>query len=140
MAVWKFQLYPSQPDHLGHRYSMDSAAKAFEKRVNDALRYPFGFHKVNKLCISLGPSREERPLWREVLGVGDRHYPEFAFSRYLGLSPMERTIELERITKEVFAWLLANFEDSNFVLVATKNLGWTEFPEPAAKPRRHHAQ
>lgn len=140
MAVWKFQLYPSQPDQLGHRYSMDDSAKALERRVNDALRYPFGFHKVNKLCICLGPSVYDRPLWKEALGVGDRHYPEFEFIRYLSLSPKERSSELERITKEVFSWLLASFEDSNFVLVAAKNLGWSEFPEPAPKQKRNRAQ
>ena len=140
MAVWKFQIYPAEPDQLGNRYSMDSAAKAFEKRVNDALRYPFGFHKVNKLCICLGPSKNERPLWKEALGVGDRHYPEFVFSRYLSLSPKERADELERITKDVFGWLLASFEDSNFVLIAAKNLGWSEIPEPVTKPSLHRAQ
>jgi hypothetical protein len=48
----------------------------------------------------------------------------------LNLLPEQRALELERITKEVFAWLHANFDDANFVLVGAKNLGWSEFQEP----------
>ena len=130
MAVWKFQLYPAQPDKIALRFAMDEAAQAFELAVNDALRYPFGFHKMNKICVCLGPSLGIRPHYKEALGVGDVHYADFSFARYMAQSNEERTLELERITKHVFAWLVANFDDANFVLVAARNLGWTEFPLP----------
>jgi hypothetical protein len=139
MSVWKFQLYPAQPDRISKRFAMDAAAQAFESRVNAALRYPFAFHKVNKLCICLGPSTSPRADYREQLGVADRHYPDFSYSHYLSLSPDDRTQELERITKDVFAWFHANFDDANFVLVGAKNLGWSEFPEPQPKARRRTA-
>ena len=136
MSVWKFQLYPAQPGQIAERFAMDAAAKAFESRVNAALRYPFSFHKVNKLCICLGPSTSSRQVYREQLGVADWHYPDFSYSNYLSLSPDERTLELERITKEVFSWLHEHFDDANFVLVGAKNLGWSEFPEPQPRARR----
>lgn len=137
MAVWKFQLYPAQPDRIGPRFAMDEPAEAFELKVNDALRYPFGFHKVNKLCVCLGPSLESRPHYKEALGVGDVHCADFSFERYVAQSTDGRTLELERVTKNVFAWLVANFDDANFVLVAARNLGWTEFPPPQLRlPRR----
>ena len=136
MSVCKFQLYPAQPDPIAERFAMDAAAKAFESRVNAALRYPFSFHKVNKLCICLGPSTAARQVYREQLGVADRHCPDFSYSNYLNLSPGERTLELERITKEVFSWLHEHFDDANFVLVGAKNLGWSEFPAPQPRARR----
>lgn len=137
MAQWKFQLYPAQPNQIAVRFGMDQAAKAFERKVNDALRYPFGFHKVNKLCVCLGPSPYVRPHYKEALGVGDVHYADFSFARYVTQSHDERALELERITKHVFAWLVDNFEDANFVLVGAQNLGWSEFPLPKPKlPRR----
>jgi hypothetical protein len=139
MSVWKFQFYPAQPDQLGKRFALDATAKDFETRVNDALRYPFSFHKVNKLCICLGPSASPRPLYREALGVADRHYPDFSFSSYLKLLPEQRALELERITKEVFAWLHESFEDANFVLVGAKHLGWGEFQEPEPRLSRRKA-
>ena len=139
MSVWKFQLYPAQPDQLAKRFAVDAAAKAFEQRVNDALRLPFSFHKVNKLCICLGASKTPREVYREALGVADRHYPDFSCSHYLSLSVEERMLELERVTRDVFAWLHANFEDANFVLVGAKNLGWHEFPEPKLRVRRRTA-
>lgn len=137
MAVWKFQLYPAQPDKIALRFAMDEPAKAFQRKVNDALRYPFGFHKVNKLCVCLGPSLAVRPHYKEVIGVGDVHFTDFSFAQYVAQSYDERTLELERVTKHVFGWLVANFDDANFVLVAARNLGWTEFPLPQPKlPRR----
>ena len=139
MAQWKFQLYPAQPNQIAVRFAMDDTAKAFERKVNDALRYPFGFHRVNKICICLGPSLGVRPHYREVLGVGDVHYPDFSFEQYRAQSCDERTSELERITKHVFTWLVANFDDANFVLVAARNLGWPEFPLPKPKLPRHTA-
>lgn len=138
MTVWKFQLYPAQPDQIALRFAMDETANALERKVNDALRYPFKFHKVNKLCVCLGPSLAVRPHYKEALGVGDVHYADFSFARYRALLRDERTLELEQITRHVFAWLVANFDDADFVLVAAKNLGWTEFSLPQPKlPRRN---
>lgn len=133
MSVWKFQIYPAQPDRIGPRYSMDQAAKSFEDRVNAALRYPFRFHRINKLCICLGPSIGDRLEYKEMLGVADKHYPNFSYAEYLELSREERTRLLEMITRNVFHWILDNFEDSNFILIAAKNLGWEGFPDP--RPR-----
>ena len=139
MAVWTFQVYPARLDKIALRFAMDDSAKAFELKVDDALRYPFGFHKVNKLRVCLGQSLAVRPHYKEALGVGDVRFTDFAFARYVAQSCNERTLELERVTKHVFGWLVANFDDANFVLVAARNLGWTEFPLPQPKLSRRKA-
>ena len=106
---------------------MDAAAKAFQDKVNAALRYPFRFHKVNKLCICVGSSDRPRKDYRELLGVADKHYPDFDFHVYSALAQIERTQLLEKMTKDVFWWLLGNFDDADFVLTGANNLGWREF-------------
>lgn len=134
MAQWKFQIYPAQPDLLGHKFAIDSTTQEFADQVNSALRYPFRFHKVNKLCICIGPSLTPRPEYKELLGVSDKHCPNFSLSEYVGLSAKQRTLRLEAITKEVFHWLLKNFDDANFILVGARNMGWLEFPAPTSRP------
>jgi hypothetical protein len=136
MSAWKFQIYPAQPDKIGPRFAMDAVARAFERRVNDAFRLPFRFHKLSKLCICLGPGQTSRPEYKEALGVVDMHYPSFSYSNYLSASDGDRTQMIEEATRSVCNRLLENFADANFVLVAAKNLGWKEFAEPHSSQGR----
>ena len=126
MAQWKFQISPNEKDRISFGYGLDSVGKAFESRVNDALRYPFRFHKVNKLVIHLGRADVFKKDYEELLGVGLKHYPEFSYDDYIATSPEERERMLTTITKNVFRWLLAEFEDAQFVEKAAHNLGWLD--------------
>ncbi len=129
MAQWKFQLCPNEKDRLGLGYRLDPIGQAFENRVNDALRYPFRFHKVNKLVIQLGPEEDVSKDYYEVLGVGLKQYPEFSYDEYLAASSQEREQILTAITKNVFRWLLAEFDDAQFVEKAAHNLSWLDILE-----------
>jgi len=126
MPQWKFQLFPNEKGRLGIGYRLDPVGQAFENRVNDALRYPFRFHKVNKLVIHLGPKDAPEKDYAELLGVGLKQYPEFSYDDYLAASPQGREEMLTAITKDVFGWLLMRFEDSQFVQEAARNLGWLD--------------
>ena len=124
MAVWKFQLLPSRRDFLGIGFRMDEVGQAFEREVNDALRYPFNFHKVNKLVLELGPIDPPKKDYRELLGVAIKQCPCFDLERYKTMSDSERLQALRSQTIQVFEWLQANFEDAQFVEVGLRNLGW----------------
>ena len=124
MAQWKFQICPNEKDRLSLGYGLDPIGQAFENRVNEALRYPFRFHKVNKLVIKLGPKEYVYKDYEEVLGVGLKQYPQFSYDEYIAALPQEREQMLTAITKNVFRWLLAEFDDAQFVEKAAQNLGW----------------
>ena len=126
MAQWKFQILPNEKDRLSRGYGLDPIGQAFENRVNEALRYPFRFHKVNKLVIHLGPVNVYKEDYQELLGVAFKHYPEFSYEDYLAASPQEREQLLTDMTKDVFRWLLARFEDAQFVEKAALKLGWLD--------------
>jgi hypothetical protein len=136
MARWKFQLCPNEKGRLGVGYRLDPIGQAFEKRVNDALRYPFRFHRVNKLVICLGPTDARETDYIELLGVGQKQYPEFSYDHYIAASPQEREQMLTAITKDVFGWLLMQFEDSQFVEKAARNLDWLDLPSPRPAKKR----
>jgi hypothetical protein len=53
---WKFQIMPYQRDVVARGFRMDAVGEAVEREVNEALPYPFKFHKVNKIVICLGPA------------------------------------------------------------------------------------
>jgi len=98
---------------------------SFQNKVNDALKYPFGFHKVNKLVLKLGPSEVASPDYHEYpLGVAIKQVPEFSARAYIRLSGLEKETLLKSITLECFYWLLDNFDDADFVTKGMKNLGW----------------
>lgn len=136
MAQWKFQLCPNEKDRLGSGYRLDPVGQAFENRVNDALKHPFRFHRVNKIVIRLGPTDARERDYVELLGVGQKQYPEFSYDHYIAASPQEREQMLMAITKGVFSWLLMKFEDSQFVEKAARNLGWLDLPSP--RPPKGH--
>ncbi len=128
MAIWKFQLLPARPDFLGVGWRMDSAGQEFEKSVNDALRYPFRFHKINKLVLQLGLTEPPKQDYVELLGVAIKQCPRFNLEHYCGLSNQERLEVLRLQTTQVFAWLQATFPDAQFIDVGVRNLGWIANP------------
>lgn len=103
---------------------MDNVGEEVEQSVNDAIRYPFNFHGINKIVIRLGPVATETPDYIELLGVGRKQYPNFDARRYILLSEYERRDLLFEVVKSVFAWFLLNFDDADFVKIATQKLGW----------------
>jgi hypothetical protein len=126
MAQWKFQLCPNEKDSLGKGFRIDPIGQGVEDEVNDALRYPFKFHGVNKLVIRLGPAARSCKDYIEHAGVGTKQYPSFSSAEYLNASDGEKRIIMEDITKDVFRWILAEFDDVEFVHKAIANLGWSD--------------
>jgi len=124
MAVWKFQLVPAQRDLLAVGFRMDAVGQAFEKTVNDALRYPFKFHKINKLVLELGATEPPKKDYIEALGVATKRCPHFNLERYKALPDAERVEALKYQTIQVFEWLQATYSDAQFVDVGLRNLGW----------------
>jgi hypothetical protein len=97
---------------------MDAIGESVEREVNDALPYPFKFHKVNKIVVCLGPTPEAERDYVELLGVGLKQWPEFNLSQYVSLSDSEKTEALRRVVTQTFAWLLDTFPDAQFVEIA----------------------
>ncbi len=126
MAQWKFQLCPNEKDSLGNGFRVDPIAQAVEDEINDALRYPFKFHGVNKIVIRFGPSLKSEKDYHEHIGVGIKQYPDFSTVDYLASSDNEKRVIMEEISKDVFRWLMAEFDDTEFLDEAIKNLGWTD--------------
>ena len=125
MAQWKFQILPNERNIIGVGYRMDIISERFENKVNDALRYPFRFHKINKLVLKLGPSNVGSPDYYESpLGVAYKQVPEFSAKAYLKLSDEYKERQLQKITLESFYWILNNFDDAEFVNKGLINLGW----------------
>jgi len=127
MARWKFQLCPNQRDAFGNGFRLDAVGEAFEERVNDAMPFPLGFHGVNKIVIRLGPPGHAGIKdYGEVLGVGEKQYPNFSYQHYMAASPPEREALLEAVTRDVFRWLVDAHADARFVAKAAGKLGWTD--------------
>ena len=126
MAQWKFQLCPNKKDVVAVGYRLDPIGQAVETMINDALSYPFRFHGVNKIVIRLGPPEEATADYREVLGVGMKQYPDFHWDAYVAGSPDKKREMLIDATKNVFRWLLSEFDDVDFVRKGVNNLGWSD--------------
>ncbi|GEM_PF-2245508 len=131
MSQWKFQFCPNEKDVIAAGYRMDDVGAAVEREVNDALRYPFGFHGINKVVIRLGLPRSYSQDYIELLGVGIKQYADFSARDYLRLPPAGRRECLLDIVKVTFSWFLDNFDDAFFVEKCVKNLGWTGFVRSA---------
>ena len=126
MAQWKFQLCPNEKDSLGIGFRVDPVAQAVEDEINDALRYPFKFHGVNKIVVRFGPPATPCKDYVEQLGVGIKQYPNFSTSDYLAASDEEKRAIMEDISRDVFRWLLAEFDDTEFAHKAISNMGWND--------------
>ncbi len=125
MSQWKFQISPNERNVIGVGYRMDNVAWTFEKKVNDALKYPFKFHKINKLVLKLGPSNVASPFYHEgPLGVAIKQVPDFSAEDYVKLSEQDKEQLLEKITIESFCWILENFEDADFIRKGLIKLDW----------------
>ncbi len=103
---------------------MDPVGQTVESEVNDALRYPFKFHGVNKIVVKLGKSPVESPDYVELLGVGVKQYPDFCAQSYLQKCEEGRREELVQISESVFGWLIHNFDDAEFARRAAERLEW----------------
>lgn len=103
---------------------MDSVGEVIESAINDALRYPFKFHGVNKIVVRLGASPIKTPDYIEMEGVGKKQFPEFNPQAYLALKEAQRQECLIAIAKSVFQWLTQNFEDADFARSAAERLNW----------------
>ncbi|NRA30134.1 MAG: hypothetical protein HRU11_07705 [Parvularculaceae bacterium] len=103
---------------------MDDVGEEVERIVNDALRYPFHFHGINKIVVRLGPSPNNAPDYIELMGVAKKQYTAFSADEYVGLAEERRRRELILIVQSVFDWLLEEFEDAEFIKAAQQNLGW----------------
>ncbi len=114
----------NEEDIAGQRSHMDSICKEFEDEVNDALRYPFKFHKVNKIVLCLGKKDGEEDDYAEYLGVGLKQCPNFDLHAYVLMNEEEKIEVLRAIVIETFKWFEANFDDAQFVSTARKNLTW----------------
>ncbi len=124
MAQWKFQLCPNEKDVIGIGYRMDTVGQAVENEINDALRYPFKFHRVNKIVVMLGKSPVNSTDYSEVGGVGTKQYPAFDAHQYMALNDAQRRDCLVAIAQSVFQWLIENFDDADFAVAAADRLNW----------------
>lgn len=124
MSAWKFQIIANEEDIAGQRSHMDPTGKELEDEVNDALRYPFKFHKVNKIVLCLGKKEGEEGDYAERLGVGLKQWPNFDLHAYVRMTDEDKIEALRAIVIETFDWLEANFDDAHFVSIARKNLTW----------------
>ena len=124
MAQWKFQIISNKSGAVGKRRLMDAVSKAVENEVNDALRYPFKFHKVNKIVVCLGPGEPNAPDYIEMSGVGLKQWPNFDLDAYARMSEQGKIEALRSVVLTTFLWLERNFEDAHFVSVGRENLSW----------------
>ena len=120
MSQWKFQLLPNEPGVIHVGYRMDAIGQKIEDEVNDALRYPLGFHGVNKIVLCLGQTATFEGNYVELGGVGQKQYDDFDASEYRGMSDDEKAKKIKGVVLETFDW----FEDAEFVKTGRKNLGW----------------
>lgn len=125
MSVWKFQLVAAAKGVVGPGFVIDPVGEAFAKTVNDALRYPFKFHKVNKLVLKLGQAESSEKDYIETLGVAIKWCPQFDLVNYKALPNSEKIAALEAQTIQVFGWFKRTFPDAQIIDVGLKNLGWT---------------
>lgn len=103
---------------------MDSVGQIVENEINDACRYPFKFHGVNKVVIKLDQPPVDTPDYVELAGVGKKQIPQFNLQFYLAMTELQRRKELIATAKSVFKWLIENFEDADFARLAAERLDW----------------
>ena len=105
---------------------MDAVCHSVESEVNDALRYPLNFHKVNKIVLCLGKTAPPVRDYIELLGVGQKQVPTFDLTAYEHNSTEGRIEMLRRTVRDELAWFEDSFQDANFVSVARRNLPWLQ--------------
>jgi hypothetical protein len=120
---WAFQLLPNTPRILGKGFRVDEITQAIEDEVNSALQCKFNFHGISKLVIRLGPKNDERD-YHEHTGVAQKSYPEFDIHSYKKLNDKDKQELMKGVIKNVFEWLLSNFNDAQCFEKALKDLGW----------------
>lgn len=107
---------------------MDSVCDDVAGEVNDALRYPFNFHKVNKIVVCLGEGPTHEPDYIEQLGVGLKQWRDFDLASYQKLESSAKVAAIREVTLRTFEWLERNFDDAQFVAIGRKNLAWAQVP------------
>ncbi len=122
-AKWAFQLLPNTPGILGKGFRVDEITQTIEGEVNSVLQCKFNFHGISKLVIRLGPKEGERD-YHEHTGVAQKYYPDFDIHSYKDLNDKEKQDVMKSIIKNVFEWLLDNFDDAQCFENAQKDLGW----------------
>lgn len=120
---WAFQLLPNTQGILGKGFRVDEITQAVEDEVNSVLQCKFNFHDISKLVIILGPKEGEKD-YHEHTGVAQKYYPDFDIYSYKDLNKKEKQEVIKNIIKNVFEWLLANFDDAQCFEKAQKDLGW----------------
>ena len=124
MSAWKFQVISNRPDFIAKGRLMDEACEVVASEVNDALRYPFRFHKVNKIVVCLGSGPLNEPDYIEQLGVGLKQWPDFDLERYKELDFDAKVEAIRSVVVSTFDWLEGSFDDAEFVSIGRANLGW----------------
>lgn len=135
MARWKFQIISNQPGFIANGRLMDAACNSVADEVNDALRYPFRFHRVNKIVVCLGDGPAREPDYVEQLGVGLKQWRDFDLASYQALDTPGRIRAIRDVTLRTFDWLEGNFDDAQFVAIGRRNLSWAQAP-PGNSPER----
>lgn len=124
MSVWKFQVIANEPNVVGLKRLMDDVANSVAEEVNDALRYPFEFHKVNKIVLCLGKGTTDEKEYKELLGVGHKQWPDFDLHAYAEMAEAEKIEAIRAVVLDTFRWLEDNFVDAQFVSIGRRNLKW----------------
>ena len=102
--------------------------------MNALLQHKFGFHRISKLVVRLGP-KEGQKDYHEGFGVAHKYYPNFDTIIYKSLSPEGKRSVMRNIVLEVFDWLISNFEDAQCFEKAKRDLGWAE-TKTKTKPKQ----
>ena len=129
MSQWKFQIISNRPDFIAKGRLMDEVCDTVANEVNSALRYPFKFHKVNKIVICLGRGRISEPDYVEQLGVALKQWPDFDLDGYKEMDSNAKINALQSVVLTTFDWIESNFHDAQFVAIGRQNLTWQE-PRP----------
>jgi hypothetical protein len=135
MAQWKFQIISNRPGFIGKGRLMDSVCDAVADEVNDALRYPFKFHKVNKIVLCLGEGPIKEADYVEQLGVGLKQWREFDLDWYRQQDSSGKIDALRTVVRDTFDWLESTFNDAKFVAIARRNLSWAQVPRSPSLER-----
>jgi hypothetical protein len=128
MAQWKFQITSNRPDFIAKGRLMDSVCDGVAGEVNDALRYPFKFHKVNKIVVRLGEGPVQEPDYVEQLGVGLKQWRDFDLDSYQKLDAPAKIAAIRNVVLRTFEWLEQTFDDAQFVAIGRMNLAWAQVP------------
>jgi hypothetical protein len=135
MSQWKFQIISNRQGFLAKGRLMDPVCAGVADEVNDALRYPFKFHMVNKIVVCLGEGPMQEPDYIEQLGVGLKQWRDFDLDSYQKLDSPARIAAIREVTLRTFEWLERNFDDAQFVAIGRKNLAWAQMPPNASLER-----